>query len=56
MMIRPQNETTGISLVELVVAVALLSLVSLAAVQLLNMTDKTLIGSPSTADQHPALN
>ncbi len=35
----------GISLVELVVAVALLSVVSLAAIQLLNMTERTMIGS-----------
>ena len=37
----------GISLVELVVAVALLSLVSVAAIQLLNMTERTMIGSQS---------
>lgn len=35
----------GISLVELVVAVALLSVVSLAAIQLLNMTERTMFGS-----------
>ena len=35
----------GISLVKLVVAVALLSVVSLAAIQLLNMTERTMIGS-----------
>ena len=35
----------GISLVELVVAVALLSMVSLAAIQLMNMTERTMIGS-----------
>ena len=42
---------TGISLVELVVAVALLSIVSLAAVQLLNMTEKTMIGSQTKLNQ-----
>ena len=42
---------TGVSLVELVVAVALLSIVSLAAVQLLNMTEKTMIGSQSKLNQ-----
>lgn len=36
---------TGVSLVEMVVAVALLSIVSVAAIQLLNMTEKTMIGS-----------
>ena len=41
---------TGV-LVELVVAVALLSIVSLAAVQLLNMTDKTMIGSQTKLSQ-----
>ena len=41
----------GISLVELVVAVALLSLVSLAAVQLLNMTERTMIGSQTNLNQ-----
>ena len=41
---------TGISLVELVVAVALLSIVSLAAVQLLN-TEKTMIGSQTKLNQ-----
>ena len=39
------NSRPGISLVELVVAVALLSVVSLAAIQLLNMTERTMIGS-----------
>ena len=42
---------TGVSLVEMVVAVALLSIVSLAAVQLLNMTEKTMIGSQSKLNQ-----
>ena len=39
----------GVSLVELVVAVALLSIVSLAAIQLLNMTDSTWKGFASSA-------
>ena len=42
---------TGISLVELVVVVALLGIVSLAAVQLLNMTEKTIIGSQTKLNQ-----
>ena len=37
----------GVSLVELVVAVALLSVVSLAAIQRLNMSERTMIGSQS---------
>ena len=37
----------GVSLVELVVAVALLSVVSLAAIQRLNMTERSMIGSQS---------
>ena len=42
---------TGVSLVELVVAVALLNIVSLAAVQLLNMTENTMIGSQTKLSQ-----
>ena len=42
---------TGISLVELVVVVALLSIFSLAAVQPLNMTEKTMIGSQTKLNQ-----
>ena len=41
----------GVSLVELVVTVALLSIVSLAAIQLLNMTEKTMIGSQTKLNQ-----
>lgn len=41
----------GISLVELVVAVGLLSLVSVAAIQLLNMTETTLITSQAKLDE-----
>ena len=47
----PHGDKAGISLVELVVAVALLSLVSLAAVQLLNMTERTMIGSQTNLNQ-----
>lgn len=46
-----QRDKAGISLVELVVAVALLSLVSLAAVQLLNMTERTMVGSQANMNQ-----
>ena len=46
-----QIDRAGISLVELVVAVALLSLVSLAAVQLMNMTERTMIGSQTNLNQ-----
>ena len=46
-----QRDKAGISLVELVVAVALLSLVSLAAVQLLNMTERTMVGSQVDMNQ-----
>ena len=46
-----QRDKAGISLVELVVAVALLSLVSLAAVQLLNMTERTMVGSQTDMNQ-----
>ena len=46
-----QTGRAGISLVELVVAVALLSLVSLAAVQLMNMTERTMIGSQTNLNQ-----
>ena len=41
----------GISLVELVVAVGLLSLVSLAAIQLMNITETTLITSQAKLDE-----
>ena len=44
-MIRAGILKPGISLVELVGAVALLSVVSLAAVQLMNMTERTMVGS-----------
>ena len=46
-----QIDRAGISLVELVVAVALLSLVSLAVVQLMNMTERTMIGSQTNLNQ-----
>ena len=50
-MLRQEKGRAGISLVELVVAVALLSLVSVAAIQLMNMTQKTMIEPQTKLDQ-----
>ena len=46
-----QQGRAGISLVELLVAVALLSVVSVAALQLINITEVTLVGSQTKLNQ-----
>lgn len=46
-----QQTRAGISLVELLVAVALLSVVSVAALQLINITEVTLVGSQTKLNQ-----
>ena len=51
MLAHKQKTESGISLVELVVAVALLSMVSLAAIQLMNMTQKTMVDPQIKLDQ-----
>lgn len=51
MLAQKQKTESGISLVELVVAVALLSMVSLAAIQLMNMTQKTMVEPQTKLDR-----
>jgi len=51
MVVRQPVGRAGVSLVEMIVAVALLSVVSLAAIQLMNMTEKTMVGSQTKLNQ-----
>ena len=47
----PSFSVSGVSLVEMLVAVALLSLVSIAALQLVRMTKNTMVGAEGTISQ-----